>query len=122
MSKKLDELLEAIERFNLSGAICRAYDAYMEESKTIPQPGQEIEVTNSMEWGSTPKIEKFIGFKSDGTVITESECGEVDYWDYYRIPTPKKKYKVVKDTLLGFMILPFNTPMPNAEIITTFED
>jgi hypothetical protein len=122
MSKKLEELLEAIKEWNVSEAVNKAYNAYLEERETLPQAGQEIEVTNFMEWGSTPKIEKFIGFKSDGTVITESECGEVDYWDYYRIPTPKKKYKVVKDTLLGFLILPFDTSMPNAEIIAIFED
>ena len=120
MSKKLDELLEAIERFNLSGAICRAYDAYMEERETLPQVMQEIEVRNN-DIGEWLKM-KFVGFAEDGRVVTESINGLVSTYIFYRIPTPKKKYKVVKDTLLGFLILPFNTPMPNAEIIAIFED
>jgi hypothetical protein len=121
---KLEILLE--EAKSLSALydytkLASAYNEYMEERKTIPQPGQEIEVTNFMEWGSTPKIEKFIGFKSDGTVITESECGEVDYWDYYRIPTPKKKWNVVKnsDGIRFVQLAERSTDLP---IITTFED
>jgi hypothetical protein len=120
MSKsKLEILLEAIDDGGYR-AINNAYQAYMEERKTLPQAGQEIEVWDV----NRPPliIHKFIGFTTDGRVVSEDINGVIGYWKHYRIPKPKKKYKVVKDTLLGFMILPFNTPMPNAEIITTFED
>ena len=87
---KLELLLEAIEGFKhcLSyRAVNTAYQAYMEERKTIPQQGDLIEVRNSEkgEW----IIKKFISF-ANGLVIADDDEAELpDYWKYYRIPTPK---------------------------------
>ena len=119
MSKKLEELLEAIEKWNLSEAINKAYNAYMEERKSIPQAGQEIEVRDNerQDWIN----KRFIGFTKNGEVVTENECGYVGTWKHYRIPTPKKKWKVVKDSYGYRLIFPVEheTDLP---IITTFED
>lgn len=138
MSKKLEELLEAIEGGYNSYELADAYQAYMEERKTIPQQGDLIEVRNSEkgEW----IIKKFISF-ANGLVIADDDpqrggktperCANVgeyfkqqlkyiNYWKYYRIPTPKKKWKVVKDGI-AFIVVEFDHPT-DLPIITTFED
>lgn len=119
MSNKLYELLEAIKEWNLSEAINKAYNAYMEERNTILQVGQEIEVRKSEkgEW----IIKKFISFTKDGLIIADDDEAELpDYWKYYRIPTRKKKYKVLKGEIFPFVVAESDTT--DLPIITTFED
>lgn len=118
MSKsKLEILLEAIEEGAFRG-INEAYEAYMEERKTLPQAGQEIEVWDGAE--RSGYTESFRGFCSNGRVITEIDK-KIFVWKHYRIPTPKKKWKVVKDIKGHLAILSedYQTDLP---IITTFED
>jgi hypothetical protein len=116
MSKKLDELLEAINQWNLSEAINKAYNAYLEERMTLPQQGDMIEVRSNVLWYN----ERFIGFNSYGKAITEDKHGKITIWDYYRIPTPKKKWKVVKGELFPFVLL--ESDITDFPTITTFED
>jgi hypothetical protein len=88
----------------------------LEERKTIPQQGDLIEVRNSEkgEW----IIKKFISF-ANGLVIADDDEAELpDYWKYYRIPTSKKKWKVVKDGI-AFIVVEFDHPT-DLPIITTF--
>jgi hypothetical protein len=116
---KLEVLLDAIKAWNILKTIDEAYNAYMEERKTLPQAGDEIEIKNvdGQDW----QIRKFIGFKKNGEIITENEGGYVGTWKHYRIPTPKKKWKVVKDSDGFRLIFPFDHPT-DIPIITTFED
>lgn len=113
---KLEILLEAIEEGAFRG-INEAYEAYMEERKTLPQAGQEIEVGDNL----SALFEKFIGFTANGKIATEDSYGIVTVWNNYRIPTPKKKWKVVKDSYGLHLIFPFDYPT-DLPIITTFED
>lgn len=120
MSKsKLEILLEAIEGGYNYSALADAYHSYMEERKSIPQAGQEIEVRDNerQDWIN----KRFIGFTKNGEVVTENEVGYVGTWKHYRIPTPKKKWKVVKDSYGYRLIFPFDHPT-DLPIITTFED
>jgi len=123
MSKsKLEILLEEVGKLTLPpllGDLANAYQAYMEERKTLPQAGQEIEVTDhkNQEW----VIQKFIGFAEDCRVVTESTNGIIECWKHYRIPTPKKNWKVVKDSYGFRLIFPQDHPT-ELPIITTFED
>jgi uncharacterized protein YifE (UPF0438 family) len=119
MSKKLETLLEAIEVGSWV-PIRLAYHAYIEERNTIPQAGQEIEVTDGKRWPINPLKEKFVGFCSDGKIVTEDEYGIVTAWESYRITVAKKKWKVV----IGANGLPFNILEEDyiaGDIITTFE-
>ena len=124
---KLEILLKAVDNWNIdknqrmhySPAVKNAYNAYMEERKTIPQAGQEIEV-----WDRNLDIEevaKFIGFTTDGRVVSENIDGIIDYWYYYRIPTPKKKWKVVRGNSGFPCTFPYDHPT-DLPTITTFED
>lgn len=114
---KLELLLEAIKNRSFYTSIEEAYQAYMEERNTIPQAGQDIEVRDNerQDWIN----KRFIGFTKNGEVVTENECGYVGTWKHYRIPTPKKKWKVVRDGI-AFIVVEFDheTDLP---IITTFE-
>ena len=119
MSKsKLEILLETIEKWNVFGEVHRAYKAYMEERKKLPQQGQEIDVLDDKR--AKLVIQKFIGFTTNGGIVSEDIDGIIHYSHHYRIPTPKKKWKVVKDGI-AFIVVEFNheTDLP---IITTFED
>ena len=124
MSKsKLELLLEAIKNRSFYTSIEEAYQAYMEERKTIPHAGQEIEVSDDeQEW----VIRKFIAFCPSGRCIAYNEGDKrgatFSYpWQHYRIPTPKKKWKVVRHSYSIHLIFPedYQTDLP---IITTFED
>ena len=118
MSKKLEILLDAIEKGSFL-PISHAYQAYMEERKKLPQQGDMIEVCNYPE-GEWEK-RKVVGFQTNGNVVTEKENGIICSWKHYRIPTPKKKWKVVKDShgTLGVLREEHETDLP---VITTFED
>jgi|688.fasta_scaffold1653392_1 hypothetical protein len=123
MSKsKLEILLEEVGKLTLPpllGDLANAYQAYMEERKKLPQQGDLIEVKNveNQDW----QIRKFIGFKINGEFVTENEFGYVGTWKHYRIPTPKKKWNVVKnsDGVRFVQLAERSTDLP---IITTFED
>jgi hypothetical protein len=123
MSKsKLEILLEEVGKLTLPpllGDLANAYQAYMEERKTLPQQGDMIEVCNNLEgeWNKS----KFVGFQSNGNVVTENENGFICSWKHYRIPTPKKKWKVVKDDV-GYYTVDADTATGDLPIITTFED
>jgi hypothetical protein len=82
--------------------------------------GDLIEVCNYLEgeWNTR----KVVGFQSNGNVVTEKENGVICSWKNYRIPTPKKKWKVVRGNDTGNpYLMPYEqgTTLP---IITTFED
>ena len=121
MSKsKLDLLLGAVKaHIYLHSDIQDAYQAYMEERKTLPQSGQIIEVraTDTGEWVKR----KFIGFSTTGKVVVESMCGTSIDFNNYRIPTPKKKWKVVRRAG-GKPFLVSEEDYIIGDIITTFED
>lgn len=118
---KLEILLEEVGKleFNIGFAsLADAYQAYMEERKTIPQQGQEIEVRDNEgeEWVN--KI--FIGFTTNGLAVTESINFKIYKWHHYRIQTQKKKWKVVKGERFPFVLLQSDTT--DLPTIITFED
>jgi hypothetical protein len=121
MSKsKLEILLDVVLGYTyVHKNIADAYQAYMEERKTLPQAGQEIEVSDTGKW--VGRFRKFIGFDSKGGVVVECENGSPYPYNHYRIPTPNKKWKVVKDSYGFRLIFPEDHPT-DLPTITTFED
>jgi hypothetical protein len=123
MSKsKLEILLDVVLGYTyVHKDIADAYQAYMEERKTLPQAGQEIEVRHS-DKGDWLKRE-FVAMSPCGRCIAynkETNCSS--FWNYYRIPTPKKKWKVVKTHVSNSLfIIPYEQET-DCPIITTFED
>ena len=120
MSKALETLLKTIGSGSSWSKITAAYYFYIEERNTMPQVGQYIEVRDDETevW----RIRKFIGFTSAGMVVVESERDKYTAitCNHYRIPEPKKKWKVV----IGANGLPFNILEEDyiaGDIITTFE-
>jgi hypothetical protein len=119
---KLDLLLDEVIALNFVTALQplnNALQDYMEERKTLPRTGDMIEVCNNLEgeWNKS----KVVGFQSNGNVVTENEYGFICSWKQYRIPTPKKKWKVVKDSYGFRLIFPQDHPT-ELPIITIFED
>jgi hypothetical protein len=115
---KLETLLEAIRNNNNSRIIMEAYFAYIEERKTIPQAGQEIEVLDVVDgWVKR----EFVGWCPSGKCLAYNKEHNITApWKHYRIPVPKKKWKVV----IGANGLPFNILEEDyiaGDIITTFE-
>lgn len=120
----LEKLLNAVDAAKYcSKAMVDAYNAYMEERKRMPQAGQEIEVWDgdNPKHGNSNCPEFFIGFKNNGNVIVEDSDGTVTEWEHYRIPTPKKKWKVVRATKGDPFVVIESDPI-DLPIITIFED
>jgi hypothetical protein len=117
MSKALETLLKTIGSGSSWSKITAAYYFYIEERNTMPQAEQEIEVSDD---GVNWSVRKFAAFAPNGDVITENNTVIVMRWKHYRIPTPKKKWKVVS----GANGKPFNILEEDyiaGDIITTFE-
>lgn len=123
MSKsKLDLLLEEVGQmmFSENVKVGAAYQAYMEERRTMPQPGQEIEVTD-LEHEPWVK-RKFVAMCPTGRFIAYNEEVEISSsWAKMRIPTPKKKWKVVKTASGILELYPDEQYTQDLPIITTFE-
>lgn len=121
MSKsKLEILLDVVLGYTyVHKDIADAYQAYMEERKKLPQQGDMIEVSDheNIEW----VVRKFIAFHNKG-VLVKNASGFAVFYNNYRIPTPKKKWKVVKTHVSNSLfIIPYEQET-DCPIITTFED